>query len=142
MRLFPRAGKLDHVILGSVREGSLRASDAQLQRSLQTSERMRFFFPKLSNFCLRHAEIDAAEVEARADDILGPMSGSEYDLLQTKLGGTRGNRVFSFFEIEASQRFAEAQIAIQKAATTAGGTGGATAALEKKKRKRGGSGPP
>ena len=81
-------------------------------------------------------------MEARADDILGPMSGSEYDLLQTKLGGTRGNRVFSFFEIEAPQRFAEAQIAIQKAATTAGGTGGATAALEKKKRKRGGSGPP
>ena len=80
-------------------------------------------------------------MEARTDEILGPVSGSEYDLLQTKLGGTRGNLVFSFFEIEAPQRSAEAQIATQKPAATAGGAGGATAVLEKKKRKKGGSGP-
>jgi len=40
MQLFPREGKLDRVILGPVGEGSLQASNAQLQRSLRTSERM------------------------------------------------------------------------------------------------------
>ena len=80
-------------------------------------------------------------MESLGDDILGPVSGSEYDLLQSKLGGMRGNRVFSFFEIEAPQRSVEAQIANQKATATAVGAGGSTAALEKKKRKRGGPGP-
>ena len=72
---------------------------------------------------------------------LGPVSGFEYDFLQSKLGGTRGNWVFSFFEIEAPQHSAEAQIANQKATATAVGVGGATAAFEKKKRKRRGPGP-
>ena len=80
-------------------------------------------------------------MESLADDILGPVSGSEYDLLQSKLGGTRGNRVFSFFEIEAPQRSAENQIANQKATAVAVGAGGSTAVLKKKKRKRGGPGP-
>ena len=48
------------------------------------------------------------EVESLANNILGLVSGSEYDLLQSKLGGTRGNPVFSFFKIEAPQRSAEA----------------------------------
>jgi len=87
------------------------------------------------------SEIDVAEVETRADEMLGPVSGNEYDLLLSKLAGARGNRVFSFFGIEAPQRAAEALLAVQKAGGKAGGTGGGTATLEKKKRKKGGSGP-
>jgi len=81
--------------------------------------------------------INAAEVETHADEILGPVSGTEYDLLLSKLTGTWGNRVFSFFEIEAPQRSAKAQLATQKATSKTGDTGGATAMLEKRKRKRG-----
>jgi len=81
--------------------------------------------------------INAAEVETRADEILGPVSGTEYDLLLSKLAGTWGNRVFSFFEIEAPQRSAEAQLAAQKATSKTGGAGGATTMLEKRKRKKG-----
>ena len=80
------------------------------------------------------------EVETRADEILGPVSGTEYDLLPSKLAGTRDNRVFSFFEIEAQQRSAKAQLAAQKAMSKTGGAGGTTATLEKKKSKKGGSG--
>ena len=80
-------------------------------------------------------------MEACADEILGPMSRSKYDLLLSKLAGTRGNRVFSFFGIEAPQRAAEALVAAQKAASKTGGVASATAMLEKKKRKKGGSGP-
>ena len=87
------------------------------------------------------SEIDVAEVETSADEILGPMSGNEYDLLLSKLAGARGNRVFSFFGIEAPQHVAEALLAVQKAGGKAGGTGGFAATLEKKKRKKGGSGP-
>jgi len=87
------------------------------------------------------SEIDVAEVETRADEMLGPVSGNEYDLLLSKLAGARGNRVFSFFGIEAPQRAAETLLAVQKAGGKVGGTGGVTATLEKKKRKKGGSGP-
>ena len=79
-------------------------------------------------------------MEACADEILGPMSRSKYDLLLSKLAGTRGNRVFSFFGIEAPQRAAEALVAAQKAASKTGGVASATAMLEKK-RKKGGAGP-
>ena len=47
------------------------------------------------------AVIDAKEVETRADEILGPVSGNEYDLLLSKLGRTRRNQVFHFFGVEA-----------------------------------------
>ena len=80
--------------------------------------------------------INTTEVETRADEILGPVSGTEYDLLLSKLAGTWGNRVFSFFEIEAPQRSAKAQLATQKATSKTGGAGGATATLEKKKGKK------
>ena len=76
-------------------------------------------------------------METRADEMLGQVSGNEYDLLLSKLAGARGNRVFSFFGIEAPQWAAEAFIAVQKAGGKAGGTGGATATLEMKKQKRG-----
>ena len=78
-------------------------------------------------------EIDVVEVETRADEMLGQVSGNEYDLLLSKLAGARGNRVFSFFGIEAPKRAAEALLAVQKVGGKAGGTGGATATLEKKK---------
>ena len=54
-------------------------------------------------------------METRADEMLGPVSGNEYDLLLSKLAGTRGNQVFFFFGIEAPQRAAEALLAVQKA---------------------------
>ena len=60
------------------------------------------------------SEIDVAEVETRADEMLGPVSSNEYDLLLSKLAGARGNQVFSFFGIEAPQRAAEALLAVQK----------------------------
>ena len=73
------------------------------------------------------------EVETRADEMLGQVSGNEYDLLLSKLAGARGNWVFSFFGIEAPQRAAKALLAVQKAGGKAGGPVGATAILEKKK---------
>ena len=87
------------------------------------------------------SEIDVAEVETRTDEMLGPVSGNEYDLLLSKLAGARGNQVFSFFGIEAPQHAADALLAVQKARRKAGGTGGTTVTLEKKKWKKGGSGP-
>jgi hypothetical protein len=42
------------------------------------------------------------------------MSGNEYDLLLAKLRGTRTNRVFSFFNIEAPQRAAKARLIASK----------------------------
>ena len=36
----------------------------------------------------RIAVVDAGEVEGRADEILGPVFGNEYDLLLAKLTGT------------------------------------------------------
>ena len=33
-------------------------------------------------------------METRADEMLGQVSGNEYDLLLSKLAGARGNRVF------------------------------------------------
>jgi len=77
------------------------------------------------------------EVATRADEMLGPVSGNEYDLLLSKLAGARGNRVFSFFGIEAPQCAAETLLAVQKTRGKAGGTGGVTATLEKKNEKRG-----
>ena len=79
--------------------------------------------------------INTTEVETCADEIVGPVSGTEYDLL-SNLAGTRGNGVFCFFEIESPQLSAKAQLATQKATSKTGGAGGATAMLEKKKRKK------
>ena len=76
-------------------------------------------------------------METRADEMLGPVSGNEYDLLLSKLAGARGNRVFSFFGIEAPQRAAETLLAVQKVGGKAGDTGGVTTTLEKKNKKRG-----
>ena len=87
------------------------------------------------------SEINVAEVEARAEEMLGLVSVNEYDLLLSKLASVRGNCVFSFFSIEAPQRSAEALLAVQKVGGKAGGTGGVTATLEKKKQEKGGSGP-
>ena len=70
-------------------------------------------------------------METRADDMLSQVSGTEYDLLQSKLAGVRGNWVFSFFGIEAPQRAAEALLAVQKVGGKTGGASGATATVEK-----------
>ena len=59
-------------------------------------------------------EIDPKAVEAWVDKILGPKTSNEYDLLLSKLGGTRVNRVFHAFAIEALQCIAEAKIIAQR----------------------------
>ena len=102
-----------------------------------------FGFGNLPDLCF--SEIDARAVEGRADEILGPESSNEYDLLLAKLGGTRKNRVFRFFKIEAPQRVAEARLADQRkkkdagAAPRGGGSSAATIVLEKRKKRKGGS---
>ena len=53
-------------------------------------------------------------MEAWVDKILDPKTSNEYDLLLSKLGGTRVNRVFRAFAIEALQCIAEAKIIAQR----------------------------
>jgi hypothetical protein len=85
------------------------------------------------------SEIDARVVESQTDEILGPVSGNEYDLLLSRLAGARNNRVFHFFRIEAPQHMAEAKVAVQKQAKDAAARGGSktTIILEKRKKQRG-----
>jgi hypothetical protein len=45
------------------------------------------------------AAINVAEIEARANEILGPISSKEDVEIQEHLGGTRDNRLFFFFGI-------------------------------------------
>ena len=44
-------------------------------------------------------DIDPKAIEAAADEVVGPVGNVEYKQFMEKLGGTRRNRVFSFFEI-------------------------------------------
>ena len=97
----------------------------------------KFFSTRLNAFGLCFAVIDAEEVETRAEEILGLVSDNEYELLLTKLGGTRQNRVFHFIGIKAPQQSAETLLATQKAAGRTSGVG-ITSSLEKRKARRGG----
>ena len=54
-------------------------------------------------------------IETLADEVLGAEVAKEYTLLKAKLGGTRSNRVFAFFGVEAPQRTAEALLVAQRA---------------------------
>jgi hypothetical protein len=47
------------------------------------------------------AAINVAEIEARENEILGPISSKEDVEIQERLGGTRDNRLFLFFCIHA-----------------------------------------
>jgi hypothetical protein len=49
-------------------------------------------------------DINVAEIEARADEILGPISSKEDVEIQEHLGGTRDNRLFFFFGIHVGDR--------------------------------------
>jgi len=82
-----------------------------------------------------------------ADESIGAEAAKERTLLESWLGGTRNNRVFAFFYIEAPQRAADARLAEAEEKKKAkvepsGATGGkhkkskggsSTEALEKKK---------
>ena len=59
-------------------------------------------------FC---AGVDPVAIEARADEAIGAEAAKERTLLESRLGGTRNNRVFAFFEIEAPQHSADARLA-------------------------------
>ena len=50
-------------------------------------------------------------VEMLADEAIGAEAAKERTLLQSRLGGTRNNRVFAFFEIEPPRRAADARVA-------------------------------
>lgn len=53
---------------------------------------------------LHFVEINSIKVKDRGDFILGAESPSEYKEVQRRLGGSWGNRVFSFFSVEAPVR--------------------------------------
>ena len=104
-----------------------------------------FFLSVLRILC---AGTDPDVVEMLADEAIGAEAAKERTLLESRLGGTRNNRVFIFFEIEAPQRAADARLAEaekkkakKEPSGAAGGKrkkskgGGNTGALEKKKRK-------
>jgi hypothetical protein len=55
-------------------------------------------------FILFFAAINIAEIEARANEILGSIFSKEDAEIQERLGGTRDNRLFFFFGIHASGR--------------------------------------
>jgi hypothetical protein len=99
-------------------------------------------------------------VEVLAEEVLGAEAHKEHKLLSDKLGGTRNNRVFAFFEFKVPPRVVKARLieadekkAKAEAAGEAGGKakkvakeaaaprgGKTTGALEKKKRRGGGGG--
>ena len=104
--------------------------------------------------------MEPVAVVVLADEVLGAEAHKEHQLLSDKLGSTRNNRVFAFFEIKAPWCVAEARLIeadekkkakakavwaakgkakkVAKEATAPRG-GKTTGALEKKKQ-RGGSG--
>ena len=98
--------------------------------------------------------VDPVAIEILADEAIGVEAVKERTLLESRLGGTRNNRVFVFFEIEAPQRAADARLAEAKEKKKAKGEpsgaaggkrkktskGGGTGALEKKKHKTEGGG--
>ena len=59
-------------------------------------------------------DIDPKAIEAVADEAVGPVGNVEYKQLMEKLGGTRRNRVFSFFGIKPPRREGEAVLAEAK----------------------------
>ena len=76
--------------------------------------------------------LNVKTVDAHAGEMVSPVSGNEYDLLLSKLGGTHRNRVFHFFGVEAPQRTAEALLVAQRAPGRPG-DGGSTVLLQKMK---------
>ena len=57
------------------------------------------------------ADVDPKVIETATDEAVGPMANVECKQLVDKLGGTRKNRVFSFFEIVPPRREAEVLLA-------------------------------
>ncbi|RLM56159.1 hypothetical protein C2845_PM10G11420 [Panicum miliaceum] len=91
-------------------------------------------------------DFDENSVESWADEILGAESFGEYKAILQKLGGTRTNRVFRAFEIEAPpsitatrHQAAKEKWKLKKETQEMKAVGGApvTAQLEQKKRKLG-----
>jgi hypothetical protein len=96
-------------------------------------------------------DVNPVSVEVLADEVLGAEAAKEHTLLESKLGGTRNNRVFAFFGTEAPRHVADARLAGAegkkktkgeptgvaggKPKKTSKGSGSTTGALEKKKRR-------
>ena len=67
---------------------------------------LRLFFSEHLLFI----DVDPVVVEVLADEAIGAEAAKEHTLLETKLGGTRNNRLFAFFGIETPRRAAEARL--------------------------------
>ena len=83
------------------------------------------------------ADVDPKVAKIAADKAIGPVGNVEFKHLVDKLGGTRKNRVFSFFGIVPPRREAEVLLAEakeKKQQKAAVGTG-ATIVLENNKRR-------
>ena len=57
------------------------------------------------------ADVDPKVAETAADEAVGPVGNVEFKQLVEKLGGTRKNRVFSFFGIVPPRSEEEALLA-------------------------------
>ena len=57
------------------------------------------------------ADVDPKAIETTADEAVGPVGNVEFKQLVEKLGGTRKNRVFSFFGIVPPRSEEEALLA-------------------------------
>ena len=81
------------------------------------------------------SDVDPKAIEIAADEFVDPVGNVECKQLVEKLGGTRRNRVFSFFGIDPPRRNAEAVLAEaeEKKQQKSAGCAGTTSALEKKK---------
>jgi hypothetical protein len=90
--------------------------------------------------CVFCAEVDSVAIEVLADEAIGAETAKERTLLESKLGGTRNNRVFAFFKIEAPRRFADARLAeAEEMKKMKGAPSGAAGGKHKKMSKGGGS---
>jgi len=109
----------------------------------------QFFF----TLCSANTDVDPVSVEVAADEVIGNETAKERTLIESKLGGTRNNRVFAFFGIEVPRRAAEARLAGAEGKKKAKGEpsgvtegkcktkgGSSTGALEKRKQSGKGSG--
>ena len=99
-----------------------------------------FFFVFLMFLCVFCTEVDPVAIEVLADEAIGAEAAKERTLLESKLGGTRNNRVFAFFEIEAPRSATDAWLAeAEERKKTKGEPSGAAGGKHKKMSKGGGS---
>ena len=112
--MFSRSRRLVYNLVGGKREAYWWSPNAQLLYIFWDHEGRlapgptSHFFNILRTLC---ASVDPMAVEMLADEAIGVEAAKERTLLESRLGGTRNNRVFAFFEIEAPRRAADVRLA-------------------------------